>query len=887
MDVAVDPNLILRTAPPKLRKSLLERERLRRIRADGGDIAVFLVEAPAGHGKTSLLAQWRLDWMQEGAVVAWMGADAGESPVSIVSGIVLGLRRAMGKPTFGADALEAVRHGSGAPLALTSLLADIADAARPTVLIFDNCERIRDPDVLDVLDYLLHNLTPNLQIAAGARAPIPMHTADLVGRGSLRRVTAADLRFDLGETIRLLSARLGDRMNTDLAANLHELTHGWPLGLQLAAAALERFTDPAQAIRSFSASRDDSTRQMFDDMLAALPPALAAFLTRCALLDAMHPSLCAAVTGEEHAASMLQRVLIETPMLTAIEDGEWARLHPLAREYLRTRAECEFPERDRRELHVRAWRWLAAHGFSEQAAQHALAAGCQREAIALVAGSLSDEFDCGHMGTVVEWLARIPAADVRDNVSLRRIDLWTKALSYRSADTLTDATALIDDPAVDDGIRGEAVLALACSFAFVDEIDESQGWSARYRGESSDSRARRVLANLEAYHAMCQGATERARQHLDRIPDDDRFPTVQVWAEYFAAHTYLWEGRPLLAQQATRESVARWEAHAGRRGQWTSIVASALAIACWQRDLREEARALFADRIDVIEQNAGPDGLAYAYRSLARMAAAERDEARAFAYLEALAGIGATRGLTRFVVMSLAERVRLHAVGQRPVQAALLLKELVTVFERDKVCTVLEPLLRLELALAGAFAALATGDGRSAGDHLATAWRLAQQLNRGYEMAQVLALQAVFAERAGESRIPLLLEALSRAEAGGLVRVFADAHPEVIDLIRRFVQRGTHTPVTQAFVERVLAAASGGADVAGRPASPTGTGLLTPRESEVLRLLATGMANKRIATELGLSSETVKWHVKKLFFKLSAGSRDHAVERARMLGLVG
>jgi LuxR family maltose regulon positive regulatory protein len=886
MDAAIDPSLVLKTTPPKLRKSLLERDRLRRIRADGDDMAVFLVEAPAGHGKTSLLAQWRLDWIQCGAVVGWMSVDTEDSPVTVVSGIVLGLRRAMGEATFGTDALEAVRRGSGASLALTSLLAEITDAARPTVLIFDNCERIRDPAVLEVFDYLLHNLPPNLQIAAGSRVAVPIHTADLMGHGTLRRVTAADLHFDLAETIRLLSARLGDQVNADLCANLHEITEGWPLGLQLAAAALERTTDPAQAIQSFSASRDDSTRQLFDGMLDSLPPALAGFLTSCAFLDAMHPSLCEAVTGDENAALTLQRLLVETPLLTATEEGEWLRLHPLAREYLRARAERVLPEALRRELHVRAWQWLATHGFPERAAQHALAAGRHREAFALVAGSLTEEFDLGHVGTAREWLARIPPEEIQGNVLLRRIGMWIKALGYRTSEALPEAKALVDDPAVDDWIRDEGILALACASAFADEIDESRAYASRFSGPGTHLRAQRILANLECYFDMCAGATEIARQHLVRVPDDGRFPTGRIWADYFAAHTYLWEGRPLLAEQAARLQVARWEGQVGRRGQWTCMIAGVMAIACWQRDLREEARTLLAHRLDVIEQNTGPDGLAYAYRTLAQMAAVEGDEARAFACLEALAALGTSRNLTRFVVISLAERLRLHVVGQRPGQAALLLSELEAVFDQADVCSALEPLLRLELALARAFVALADGDVPGAGDHLAAGWNFACRINRGYETVQILALQALLAERAGESPSALLIEALSRAEAGGLVRVLADTHPEVVDLVRRFAQRGGHAPVTRAFIERVLAAANITVTEAARPELPTRSGMLTPKEGEVLQLLAAGLPNKRIAAELGLSSETVKWHVKKLFAKLNAGSRDHAVERARMLGLV-
>jgi LuxR family maltose regulon positive regulatory protein len=198
----------------------------------------------------------------------------------------------------------------------------------------------------------------------------------------------------------------------------------------------------------------------------------------------------------------------------------------------------------------------------------------------------------------------------------------------------------------------------------------------------------------------------------------------------------------------------------------------------------------------------------------------------------------------------------------------------------------LAPQVHLELEMAHTYVAVAAGDLAGAAVHLARAKELATQLNRGYEAVQILALQALLAERVGEAPDALLTEALSRAEYGGLVRVFADTLPELVELVRRRTQGGSAGPVTRAFINRVLAASE--ATVACDPdaAQPAGNALLTPKESQVLRLLAGGLPNKRIATELELSVDTVKWHVKKLLAKLNAASRDHAVDRARMLGLL-
>jgi LuxR family maltose regulon positive regulatory protein len=885
MDANSDPGLILKITPPKLRKSLLVRERLRLLGASQDDVAVIVVEASAGYGKTSLLAQWRLDWLQDGAVVAWLNIDAGDSPITLVCGIALGLRRSMGRANFGVDAIEAVRRGAPPAAAMTSLLAEITEASHPMAIVFDNCERIYDAEAVDVLDYLLHNLPPNLRVAIGTRPPVRAETLDLLGHGILRKVTAADLSFDLSEAIHLLSSRLGGRVNADLCARLQDITRGWPLGLQLAAAALERAADPGHAIDEFAKSHDDATQHLFESLVASLPAGLGDFLTRCALLDSLHPSLCEAVTGDEDAALSLQRLVIETPLLSATEEGNWLRLHPLAREFLRSRAAERLSLDDQRQVHVHAWHWLAAHGFPERAAQHALAGGFRSEALQLISASLRDEFDLGHHGKVIEWLARIPQPTIESSLELRLVAVWMQALSCHLGDALQLAGPIIEDPGVPETARAEAMVAIASAYILLDRDDEARDYVARCES-ATDLRTTQVSRNLQAYFACNAGQTELGRRLLNSGADTPSYPVIQIWRTYMIAWSYLWEGRPVLAEQVARLYHARWEPQVGRRGPWAALLGGVLAAACWQQDLRSDAKSQLADRLDVIEQWTGYRGLMYAYLTLSQIAASEGDEANAFAYLEALAAIGEARGTVRLVATSLAERVRLHAARQRPAQATALWEELNALVDRSRMSGLLAPQVRLDLELAGAFTAMATNDPTAAETHLSHARLLAADLNRGYEAVQVLGLEALLAARSGRSPDALLTEALSRAESGGLVRALVETLPDVLDLVRRRAKESSNGAVTSAFIDRVLAASQTAAASEQRSVPAAASALLTPKENQVLHLLAGGLPNKRIAVELGLSNDTVKWHVKKLLAKLNAGSREHAVHRARMLGLL-
>jgi LuxR family maltose regulon positive regulatory protein len=504
-----------------------------------------------------------------------------------------------------------------------------------------------------------------------------------------------------------------------------------------------------------------------------------------------------------------------------------------------------------------------------------------------VSATLRDEFYKGHNGTVIEWLTRIPRATVESNPQLRLVALWMHGMSYQLDDALRLAGGLIDEPAADESVRTEAMAALGSAYAILDRHDEARHFVSACEASSPGPVARQVLTYLHATIACTSGEPECARRLLTRSEGDQvTAAVVQVWYDFLQAWSYLWEGRPAMAEQAVRWEHGRWDAQVGRRGSGTVILGSLLAGACWQQDLRDDARALLADRLDSVEQACGYGGLVQAYLTMARMAEFEGDEARALACLEALAAVGEVRGMVRVVAASLAERVRLHAARRRPAQAAVNLAQLSEVVDRSRMSELLAPLVYLEHEMAWAFSAVAADDSALAQAHVTRAKELATRLNRGYEAVQALALEALLAERAGASPETLLTEALSRAESGGLVRVFADTLPEVVELVSRHARGGLVGSASREFIDRVLAAAEPGAR-SGQESTPLArSALLTPKEYQVLRLLAGGLPNKRIAAELDLSADTVKWHVKKLLAKLNAGSRDHAVDRARMLGLL-
>ena len=241
------PELLLRTTPPRAPRHLLARPRLGLDDEQFRERSLTVVQAPAGFGKTSLLAQWRREHLARGAAVAWISADASEDPLRFLLSLVLAVRGGCGRPNFGRGLYDGATSSLGELEGITAWLAEVAHLALELVLVVDEAERLA-PSRFEGLSYLIHNAPPNLRVVVAARGGLDPVFADLAAYGQCAAVGTEQLRFRIDETLNLVRARFGKRVDADACARLHDITEGWPLGLQIALAALERAPDPCLAI---------------------------------------------------------------------------------------------------------------------------------------------------------------------------------------------------------------------------------------------------------------------------------------------------------------------------------------------------------------------------------------------------------------------------------------------------------------------------------------------------------------------------------------------------------------------------------------------------------------------------------------------------------------
>jgi len=388
------------------------------------------------------------------------------------------------------------------------------------------------------------------------------------------------------------------------------------------------------------------------------------------------------------------------------------------------------------------------------------------------------------------------------------------------------------DAEADPHSRLEADLIGACAATFCDQPGVVIDRLARWRQLPPTAMPLHELSyvNPSSLTDLYRGATQQARSRINAAtrtaPRDPSMNLPRAFADVISGLTYLWEGRPIRADAVLEPALEAAERDAGRRSPIAVMIAGALAAAAFERDQLARARALLANRLDVIDRGGLPDTGLLAYRTLGDLAHAEGDERRALDVFDGLRVLGEARHMPRLVLLSLAEQARIHATRSRPETAAAMIAQIEALapeFERHEFRT-FQPYYLMKTALARTYVALATHDEVRAERALREAEPHAQALNRGRDAIMIKALQAVVMHRSRKSEARIkLLEARDLASINGLERLITDLHPLIEEILGESPARPSATaklPASSTASPQQATAISGG--------------LLTVKETEIL-----------------------------------------------------
>src|SRR6476469_274461 len=393
---------------PRWRGSLVARPRLSERLSRGAESALTLVSAPAGFGKTTLLAEWLAVAAADGWSVAWLSLDQRDNDPALFWTYLVAALNA-GVPGVGSGSLSVLQPPQPPNEAgLVALLNDLDAISNDVVVVLDDYHVIEARDVQDGMAFLLEHLPPQVHLVIASRTDPPLPLARLRGRGQLAEIRAADLRFTPGEAAAYLNEVMGLALTAADVAALERRTEGWIAALQLAALSMQGREDVTAFIDGFAGDDRYIVDFLAEEVLQRQPEHVQHFLLQTSILDRLSGPLCDAVTGQDGGKAKLTALERGNLFLVPLDDRrQWYRYHQLFADVLHARLLDEQPDFIPA-LHRRASDWFEANGERTEAIGQAMAGVDFDRAASLIELAVPAMRQARQEATVLAWLEALP-----------------------------------------------------------------------------------------------------------------------------------------------------------------------------------------------------------------------------------------------------------------------------------------------------------------------------------------------------------------------------------------------------------------------------------------------------------------------------------------------
>jgi LuxR family transcriptional regulator, maltose regulon positive regulatory protein len=884
-----DPILAAKITAPSVPDWAVPRPRITRLIAEGTRwCPLTLVTGPPGAGKTMALALWAA---AEPGMVAWVSLDEFDNrPGVFWSYVVAALRRSgVAVPTA---SRVAGRGRDGDEGFLLRFTAALAAQDPPVTLILDDLHLLTEPRVLQGLDFVMRNVGPGLRLAVSSRMDplLPLYRYRLAG--GLTEIRASDLAFSADEA-GLLLAQHGRTLTEDLLGNLVRRTEGWAAGLRLAAISLDAHPDPDQFVKELMAEDSALTGYLVDEVLKVQPPEVRDVLLSTSILKHVSVDAVVELTGDERAAGILSALVHANAFIQPLGAGRY-RYHTLFGEMLRLKLRREHPDRVAA-LHQRAARWYQRNGLLTDAVRHAAQAGDWQLAAGMVIDSLA-------IGQIIE--PRPGQSLAEEFASMPPGQAWTGPQPH----------LVLAAIAISAGRHESSASELSAADSLLEHLPADQEATCRLAAAVVRLTASLRTGDLEAAAA----AANRAESLISGIPSGKpgRNPdirgrvlsgrgAVEMWSGHLDEAARILEAARVLELESAAEAafsgeeeradcaglLALVEALRGRLRRAAELAGPAAQVAGEHRPpgWNPSPPALVALAWVHLERNDLPEARSYLKQADAALGVSPDKLIGVVAYLAAASGALA-EGRTAVAAQIIARArsggpvpvwldQQLSLVESRACAAAGDIQAALAAAERADGGTSLEAAVTLAHAQATA------GDGDNARSALAPA------LAAGRRAPDRVRLQAWLVDaRLSYTRGD---RARGRRSLASALRL---AEPEQLRL-PFVVERSWIGPALQrdpelADTHRCLLVAAPRHEQLPAPVkAPDQAPVLvveplTEREREVLQHVSGMLNTAEVASEMYISVNTVKTHLKSIYRKLAAAHRAEAVRRARELQLI-
>ena len=879
---------------PPLRPNWISRSRLSGQLDEGFLRKFILISAPAGFGKTTLLA----DWIHRNKIpAAWFSVDQDDNdPLHFLNYVILGLQSL--EAGAGKAALTMLNSPQPPPIEsiLINLLNDLSQISVDLALVLDDYHLVDSRPIHDMIWFLIENLPQQMHLVISTRSDPPWPLARIRSQNLLTELRAADLSFTVDETAILFDESLNVQLSAPDIQMLETRTEGWAAGLQLAALSLLGHKDPSAFIKGFKGDNRYIADYLTEEVLSRQPEDLRNFLLQTSILERLCGPLCDFVTGQNNSWQVLNS--LEKANLFVIPlDYErcWYRYHHLFADLLEQRMHINQGDRVP-ELHRRASQWFAQNGFKNEAVDHALIAQDNAHAAQLMEEIAEMDWDRARESRLLRWFNKLPDENFDANPKLN--------IFY--------ARELFKSGYMDDAEKRMQTAEQLLNSTSISDLDK-EGLQGR-------------IAVIRAYISTRNGDLSRAvafsKQALKLLPPDDL-----NWRSVAATTLGMGYGSEKLGEQQGAFAEAMKISKAAGNLYYYIFAGSCLGSIMFRRSQLKEAEDLNRQLLRLaIENGIDQTGIVGSlYGSLGNILCEWNNFDEGIRLLKK--GIELSELGRDPVIMSSCQIGLLRAFMYR-MDIAGAIKLMEEISERANNFA-LPPWITGPLSAFRVFFWLATGELNTAAQwaqdrgfnidnkpnnlyqleylafvHILIAQnkledadyllqRLIEKAKTGdhvYMMVEMrLCRLSIFMLKANKaSAMAELKSALALAEAGGLIMIFVSKGKPVAELLGEIVatKKQDHDVAKAGFS---LAYAKKISTAFKAFAPPKTEDLMDPiseRELEVLQLIAAGLSNREIAEKLYISLNTVKTHTKNINSKLDVSSRLKAVARAKELGLL-
>ncbi len=883
---------------PRPRRRLIARPRLIERLNQGAESKLILISAPAGFGKTTLLAAWLAASPDGRRTAAWLSLEQSDNqPTSFWTYLIGALQTVA--PGVGVGALSTLQSTQPPiEVVLASLLNDLSALSYEIVLVLDDYHVVDASDVHDGVVFLLDHLPPQLHLVITSRADPPLRLARLRARGELAEIRAGDLRFTPDEAATYFNEVMGLDLEAREIAVLESRTEGWIAALQLAALSMQGRRDVADFVAAFAGDDRYIVDYLVEEVLQRQPERIRGFLLQTSVLETLSAALCNAVTRQDDGKAMLEALERGNLFVVPLDDRRrWYRYHHLFRDVLRAHLIEERPD-DVAELHRRASEWYEQNGERPEAIRHALAARDFGRAADLVELAWPALRRNRQEAMLRGWLAALPDELLRNRPVLSNAYAGVLLVSGEldGVDArLRDAERWLD--------ASEAPRVQAAGIVVVDEEEFRRlpGSVALHRAghalalgnlAETAKHARRALDHaLEDDHLSRGGATAilgLAAWAIGDLETAHRTYAAGMAGVQRAGHISGLVGRAItladirIAQGRLCEALRTYEhalqlateQDAGVLGATADMYVGMSELHCERNDLDAATQDLRKSH-ELGEQSGFPQNR-YRWRvAMARILEARGDLDGALDLLheaEPLYMSDLSPNVRPIAALKARVNVRQGRVGE----AVGWAREQGLATDDD--LSYLREFEHITLARL----LLARGSVPEATQLLERLLRAADEGARNGSVIEILVLQALAYQMRGNNPAALvpLERALRLAEPEGYVRMFVDEGPPMAALLEAAAKRG----IAAEYARQLLKAFGKAEDRSA--ANQVLIEPLSERELDVLRLLGTDLVGPEIASQLMVSLNTVRTHIKSIYTKLGVNNRRTAVRRAEELELL-